>query len=1077
MLAKTNGAHAIQGPLEVLGFSTNTGTVRLEGNEQIFEFASSASVTLEGGLLDLNGFTETVPLLSLDGAAVTTGSGLLILNDQVVQGTSTSLANGTSTISGNVSLGITPVFEDRRFVVNNNTAGDDLVITATVQGPSNLRLAKQGPGTLLLSGLNEYLGVTEVEAGVLAIASDTALGPNHSATTHVSSGATLEIRGGSSAIHGDEEIRLEGLGLSNLGALRNTSGDNSWAGRIVYGQDTTVVRVESGSQLTHSGDTASSAAATEVRKTGFGRLVFSGNSNYLTDTVVSQGTLALVGAAPAGSRELRVLSGATAELANRTAPLNQQTNIQLNGNGVGGAGALRLTDGNATVSSPISLNTDSRIGVNDGSVLTISGVISGAATPDLIKVGPGNLILTAANDYDGPTQIQEGTLTIRNGSALGPNGNPTTVHSGATLAIDGKLNVAEETLNLGGHGVNGQGALVMLSPKILFQTDTATWSRNVNLDGPTTITVNANSTLNLTGIITGDAASSLNKGGVGVLSFGGGSSNQHLGVTQVSDGRLELAKTGGAQAMQGNVIVGDGVGSPASAKLVVVTSNRIPNTSDVTVNADGLFRLGSVAETIDVLILAGGVADSGPGTFNINRLDSTPAAVSGVVNGKLALPSVGATFLIANGSAAPDVTINAVVTGGGIVKSGPGDLLLAGDNVLGNSLVLQGEMIVNGAQSTSNVGVDASPGFGGNAVLSGAGAVGSINLRNGALSPGVDKGQTAILTSVGGLSVSNSNAFDARRTFLVDFNGGLVPGADHDQLFVIGGVNLGGAKLTGLEVNAPSSFSANNGDEFVIINNDGATDAVSGEFIGLPPGARVDINGLAFFINYQGGDGNDVTLKRNTRPTFVNRTVTSPILEGDTATLTGTIVDPDPLDTFHLDVDWGDGIVKTFSFSGADGETVNITHTYEDENDDDQYVIRLTWRDDYEIGNSAELAVVVHNVDPTVNAGGDALLAPGGALNRNGSFADPGADTWTAIVDYGDGNGPQPLKLLPGGRFHLQHRYAQPGTYLVTVTVTDDDGGVGAAAFTVEAPARKGHDPLTTDIVFALFEEWDDLLR
>jgi PKD repeat protein len=77
-----------------------------------------------------------------------------------------------------------------------------------------------------------------------------------------------------------------------------------------------------------------------------------------------------------------------------------------------------------------------------------------------------------------------------------------------------------------------------------------------------------------------------------------------------------------------------------------------------------------------------------------------------------------------------------------------------------------------------------------------------------------------------------------------------------------------------------------------------------------------------------------------------------------------------------------------------------------------------------------------------------ATLLPHETYAAAGSFADPGPDSWTATVDYGDGSGAQPL-ALDGKSFSLSHTYAAAGSYTVTVTVTDDGGLAGTRTATV----------------------------
>lgn len=85
--------------------------------------------------------------------------------------------------------------------------------------------------------------------------------------------------------------------------------------------------------------------------------------------------------------------------------------------------------------------------------------------------------------------------------------------------------------------------------------------------------------------------------------------------------------------------------------------------------------------------------------------------------------------------------------------------------------------------------------------------------------------------------------------------------------------------------------------------------------------------------------------------------------------------------------------------------------------------------------------VSVNNVAPMVTAVGDAV-DEGLTASVSATFEDPGIlDTHDATVDWGDGTA-QPVTVfeLAAG---VSHVYGDNGAFDVTVTVTDDDGGVG----------------------------------
>lgn len=99
------------------------------------------------------------------------------------------------------------------------------------------------------------------------------------------------------------------------------------------------------------------------------------------------------------------------------------------------------------------------------------------------------------------------------------------------------------------------------------------------------------------------------------------------------------------------------------------------------------------------------------------------------------------------------------------------------------------------------------------------------------------------------------------------------------------------------------------------------------------------------------------------------------------------------------------------------------------------------------IRDSDTTSVTVNNVAPSVNAVGDST-SEGQAATVSASFFDPGtADTHSATIDWGDGSSePVSIGALATG---IDHNYGDNGSFDVTVTVADDDGGVGQDSVSV----------------------------
>lgn len=143
------------------------------------------------------------------------------------------------------------------------------------------------------------------------------------------------------------------------------------------------------------------------------------------------------------------------------------------------------------------------------------------------------------------------------------------------------------------------------------------------------------------------------------------------------------------------------------------------------------------------------------------------------------------------------------------------------------------------------------------------------------------------------------------------------------------------------------------------------------------------------------------------------------------------------------------GALQDDACAEGSGDTATVTYTPAPyANGPDSFTYRVS---DGELDSgtaTATISVGAVNDIPVVSAGPDASVRKKQSFIREGSFADPDADSWTATVSFGDGGGVQPLSLS-GKTFALQHTYAKRGTYPVTVCVRDSGDATGCGSFTI----------------------------
>jgi PKD repeat protein len=166
--------------------------------------------------------------------------------------------------------------------------------------------------------------------------------------------------------------------------------------------------------------------------------------------------------------------------------------------------------------------------------------------------------------------------------------------------------------------------------------------------------------------------------------------------------------------------------------------------------------------------------------------------------------------------------------------------------------------------------------------------------------------------------------------------------------------------------------------------------------------------------------------------------------EGSPSRFHAFLYDPSTQDTWTATVDYGDG-TGVQSLELTTSGSFELSHVYAN---DGVYVVTLTVTDSGGGAGSDATTAFVYNVTPEVFAtGGESL--EGSTFTALGSFTDPGADSWTAMVSYGDGTEWEPL-ALDGKSFELSHRYARHGIFYVNIFVTDDTGAQGFTSVVVQ---------------------------
>lgn len=829
------------------GANTRSGDILMEGGTlragNASAFGSVTGLTVNQGLLDLNGYDLETTSLNGSGGGIDLGSGIL------------TVANG----------------------VSNSFAGG-------IHGAGGL--TKTGAGTLTLSGASTYSGDTSIGGGTITLDFSASQAPT---TDIISAASSLNLAGGALNLIGGvgeaNEQTLNGLDISagnnrvvstsgsggsvtvNFGAITRSGGlinfglpDNGtftttnadgalggWA--TVNGSD--YAKVVGGAILafedtdyTDKDEAATWANGEYISDDDGDADGFSGN---LTGSVQLAGlryTQSTASSVSISTGETLGIDGAIIVAPSVGANNQLITGGSLTG-GAGGAtlGVLQNSDGNYTIASDI--------------------VDNGGAT-GFTKGGTGRVTLSGDNTYTGITTLSGGTLRLTSIANGGMSSN-----IGASSAASSNLVLESGTLEYNGSSATTDRGFTLVNGGAAAPT--------IHVTGPANLT--------FTGLVTSPDDAGLTKTGAGTLTLANGG-NDYIGATTITGGVLSIDTIA-----DGGIASGIGASSSDAGNLVMsgggllqysgatASSNR-----DFTLEAGGggfdVTNSGTVLTMSGVAGGVGSITKNGDGTLVLSGNNTYSGAT--FVNGGVLRAGSNQAFGPVLGSGAVPMTVNAggqldldgfdttigPLKGDGLITLGTGTL-----NIRGATGVFTGTISGDGGVLRTGLGIQTITGCandytGPTTITSSTLSIDCVANGGVASSIGASGSDSAnLVLDRGRLTYTGANAStDRGLTLLAGQN--YIDVAQGSTVLDISGDLVGSADLR-KEGDGTLVLSGNNsfGRTYVLAGTlrAGSTSAFGNAFVQLSDtaGTRLDLDGFdnAFtYLNGGGSAGGDISL-------------------------------------------------------------------------------------------------------------------------------------------------------------------------------------------------------------------------
>ncbi|EHH4742215.1 fibronectin-binding autotransporter adhesin ShdA [Salmonella enterica subsp. enterica] len=432
-LSKANGESSITADSVTLGGTLNVtgiGSVTDSWTPEAYTYTlidSDSAITSDFDDLTIAGMNrEDVDFLTIDGKVDETDNTNYDLTASLSwyadRDNATTDAHGTFTLSdpdGSFNVAATLTDVDDTLDPGNRWDGKSLT--------------KEGAGTLILSGDNDYSGGTTINEGTLVAASTTALG-----TGLVDNNATL-------VLDVDGEV-------SAVGGITTHSGATT---QLALG---TSLDLGDSALIQQDGSTLN----VELNSDSVQPLITGGSATLGGDLVVSDASLQ-ARASDAEFQSFKLMdmdSDISGDFTSLTMNLTDQPDYLTVTGTINPADASEylLTEGlswNATATSATPAHGTFTLGAGDSfEVTSVLGDKTGNGDWDgksLTKLGAGKLTLSGANTYSGDTNVQEGTLWLSGDGSIGEMGSQQAVNvaSGATFGGSNGTTVNGKVTNEG----------------------------------------------------------------------------------------------------------------------------------------------------------------------------------------------------------------------------------------------------------------------------------------------------------------------------------------------------------------------------------------------------------------------------------------------------------------------------------------------------------------------------------------------------------------------------------------------------------------------------------------------------